>query len=111
MTTPEVQAEIRYAWLNSYSAAATASAIESIADEPVPYKISHLVARVFFRGIYFPPKGVWGWLKVVGQNRGSIFRIVKECFTKWGGAPGHHLDDSQIPAVSKPEIRELTLTK
>jgi radical SAM superfamily enzyme YgiQ (UPF0313 family) len=90
MTVPEVQTEIRHAWLNSYSAAATAHAIESIADEPVPYKISHLIARIFFRGIYFPPKGIWGWLKVVGQNRGSIFRIVKESFTKWNGAPGNH---------------------
>ena len=89
MTVPEVQAEIRHAWLNSYSGAATAHAIESIADEPVPYKISHLIARIFFRGIYFPPKGIWGWLKVVAQNRGSIFRIVKESFTKWNGAPGN----------------------
>jgi len=27
---------------------------------------------------------------VVAQNRGSIFRIVKESFTRWNGAPGHH---------------------
>jgi radical SAM superfamily enzyme YgiQ (UPF0313 family) len=90
MTVPEVQAEVRYAWLHSYSAEATAQAIESIADEPVPYKISHLIARIFFRGIYFPPSGIWGWLKVVAQNRGSIFRIVKESFTKWNGAPDNH---------------------
>jgi radical SAM superfamily enzyme YgiQ (UPF0313 family) len=91
MTIPQVQAEVRYAWLNSYSAAATAQAIESIADEPVPYKISHLIARIFFRGIYFPPKGAWGWLKVIALNRGSIFRIVRESFTKWGGAPGRRV--------------------
>lgn len=88
MTVSEVQAEVRYAWLNSYSATATAKAIESIADAPVPYKISHLVARIFFRGIYFPPKGICGWLRVIAQNRGPIFRIAKESFTKWGGAPG-----------------------
>ncbi len=85
MTIPQVQAEVRHAWMTSYSPEATARAIESIADEPVPYKISHLIARIFFRGIYFPPKGVWGWLKVVAQNRGSIFRIVKESFGKWNG--------------------------
>ena len=91
MTISEVQAEVRYAWLNSYSAAATAKAIESMADEPVPYKISHLIARIFFRGIYFPPQRTWGWLKVIAQNRGSIFRIVKESFTKWGGASGRRV--------------------
>ena len=88
MAISQVQDEVRYAWLNSYSSAATARAIESIADEPVPYKISHLIARIFFRGIYFPPKGAWGWMKVIAMNRGSIFRIVKESFTKWHGVPG-----------------------
>jgi radical SAM superfamily enzyme YgiQ (UPF0313 family) len=86
MTIPEVQAEVRQAWLDSYSPAATARAIESIAQEPVPYKISHFVARIFFRGIYFPPQGVWGWLKVIAQNRGSIYRIVRESFSNWHGS-------------------------
>ena len=54
----------------------------------MPYKISHFVARMFFRGIYFPPKGVWQWLKLIGQNRASVFRIVKESFTQWHGADG-----------------------
>ena len=93
MTIPEVQAEVRRAWLNSYDPAATAAALESIADEPVPYKISHLIARIFFRGIYFPPKGAWGWLKVVAQNRGSILRIVEDAFTRWNGKAGKaHLE-------------------
>jgi radical SAM superfamily enzyme YgiQ (UPF0313 family) len=88
MSIDEVQAEVRSAWADSYSAAANAAALESIADEPVPYKISHLIARIFFRGIYFPPKGMWGWLKVIAQNRGSIFRIVRESFTQWNGTAG-----------------------
>jgi radical SAM superfamily enzyme YgiQ (UPF0313 family) len=78
MTIAEVQAEVRHAWMTAYSPGATARAIESMADAPVPYKISHLIARIFFRGIYFPPKGAWGWLKVIAQNRASAFRIVKE---------------------------------
>ena len=93
MSIPEVQAEVRYAWENSYSPAATARALDSIAAEPAAYKISHLAARIFFRGIYFPPKGVWGWLKVVAQNRASILRVLRECFTKWNGA-----------AASKPSL-------
>jgi hypothetical protein len=86
MSIPEVQAEVRRAWSQSYSPAETARAIESIADEPVPYKISHLVARMFFRGIYFPPKGAWGWMKVIVQNRRSVFRLMRESFTQWHGA-------------------------
>jgi hypothetical protein len=76
---------VRYAWKNSYSPEATAAAIESIASAPAPYKISHLVSRLFFRGIYFPQKGTWGWLKLIAQNRRTIFRIVRESFTRWHG--------------------------
>jgi hypothetical protein len=80
-----VQDEVRYAWTNSYSPAATRRALDSIANEPVPYKISHLVSRLFFRGIYFPQKGAWKWLRLIAQNRASIFRIVRDSFTRWHG--------------------------
>jgi hypothetical protein len=60
--------------------------MSKIADAPVPFKISHLVARLCFRGIYFPQKGSLAWLKVMIENRGVIFRVVVESFTKWRGA-------------------------
>jgi radical SAM superfamily enzyme YgiQ (UPF0313 family) len=89
MTSSEVQAEIRHAWTNSYSPAATRQAIDSLGNEPVWYKISHLVARLFFRGIYLPQKGAWGWLKVMAQNRGAILHLIRESFaTDWRGAAG-----------------------
>jgi radical SAM superfamily enzyme YgiQ (UPF0313 family) len=86
ISVEQVQEEVRYAWANSYSPEATAAAIESIADAPVPYKISHLAARLFFRGIYFQQKGVWSWLRLLAQNRGVMFRIIRESFTQWNGA-------------------------
>jgi len=101
MSVSQVQTEVHGAWLNSYSAAATSRAIERIADEPAAYKISHLIARIFFRGIYFPPKGIWGWLKVIAQNRSPISRIVKDCVTNWRGQAA----DRGIPeaAATVPE--------
>ena len=88
MTGSEVQAEVQYAWTNSYSPAATRKAIDSIADQPVPYRISHLVARLFFRGIYFPQKSAWGWLKAIAQNRSALFHLIRESFTNRRGAAG-----------------------
>jgi radical SAM superfamily enzyme YgiQ (UPF0313 family) len=85
ITIPEVQEEVRYAWTNSYSPKANRRALDSIADEPVPYKISHLAARLFFRGIYFPQKGAWRWVKLIAENRGAIFQIIRESFTQWHG--------------------------
>jgi radical SAM superfamily enzyme YgiQ (UPF0313 family) len=86
MSAAEVQAEVRAAWLNAYSPAATTRALDAIANEPAAYKISHLIARIFFRGIYFSPKGVWGWLKIIVQNRVPVFRVLRESFTQWNGA-------------------------
>jgi radical SAM superfamily enzyme YgiQ (UPF0313 family) len=85
LTIPEVAAEVQYAWMNSYSPAATRQALDSMANEPAAYKISHLVSRLFFRGIYFPQKGAWKWLKLIVENRSSVWRIVRDSFTHWHG--------------------------
>jgi radical SAM superfamily enzyme YgiQ (UPF0313 family) len=82
-----VQDEVRYAWANSYSPEAIERAIESIDDEPAAYKISHLMSRFFFRGIYFPQKGAWSWIKMAMRNRRAIQRVVKDSIHRWHGAP------------------------
>jgi radical SAM superfamily enzyme YgiQ (UPF0313 family) len=105
MSVPEVQAEVRQAWLNSYSAAAMSRAIDYIADEPAAYKISHMIARIFFRGIYFPPRTAWGWLKVIAQHRVPIYRVVKDCFTNWhGAARSPHAEVPEIASTVQEEI-------
>ncbi|MGD0499283.1 MAG: radical SAM protein [Bryobacteraceae bacterium] len=88
MTVPEVQEEVRYAWRNSYSPDATWNAIQSIADEAVPYQISHFIARLFFRGIYFPRQGAWGWLKAITANRRTVAHLIRQSFTNWNGKAG-----------------------
>ncbi len=78
MSVTEVQTEVREAWTRSYSPEATRRALKAIAAAPVAYKISHLVARMFFRGIYFPQKGTWAWLRLILQNRAVISQLVRE---------------------------------
>jgi radical SAM superfamily enzyme YgiQ (UPF0313 family) len=85
ITIPEVEDEVRYAWTNAYSPAAIESALQSIAKEPAAYKISHLMSRLFFRGIYFPQKGAWQWLRLVVQNRRAVCRVVVDSFRRWNG--------------------------
>jgi len=43
----------------------------------------HLIARLFFQGIYFPQMGWWAWMKVIAQNRQTIFKLVGEAFRTW----------------------------
>jgi radical SAM superfamily enzyme YgiQ (UPF0313 family) len=86
MSVADVHEEVQQAWTHSYDPAATRRAMSKIADAPVPYKISHLIARLCFRGIYFPQKGSLAWLKVMIENRSVILRIILDSFTKWRGS-------------------------
>ncbi|MGI8468267.1 MAG: B12-binding domain-containing radical SAM protein [Pyrinomonadaceae bacterium] len=83
MTIDEAKAETFQAWSNSYSPERNAEAIEAIADKPIEARIGHLVARLFFRGIYFPQMGKKAWLKLLFQNRRTIFGLAKEGFSTW----------------------------
>ena len=84
MTIAEARFETNYAWTHSYSPHQNARAVAWLSDKPLNYRISHLVARLFFRGIYFPQMGWQAWLKVIGQNRHTILKLAKDCIrTGW----------------------------
>ena len=88
MTIPEAHAEVKYGWSRSYSPEAIAKAVDSLEHKPLGYRINILVARLCFRGIYFPQMGRFAWVKVIAQNRRTIFRLVKEGFrARRGGVP------------------------
>jgi len=76
MTISQARNETNQAWSQSYSPKRNEEAVEAIADAPLKYRISMLVARLFFRGIYFPQLGCKSWCKVIWQNRRTIFKLV-----------------------------------
>lgn len=86
MTIEEAKAETFQAWSQSYSPERNAQALESISDKPIEYRIGHLVARLFFRGIYFPQMNKRAWLKVIYQNRKPIAGLMKEGIGLWRSA-------------------------
>ena len=83
MTIPEVHREVAQAWSASYSSARITEALDSISHKSVEARIIHLIARLFFRGIYFPQMGWWAWIKVLAQNRQTIFKLVGEALGAW----------------------------
>jgi radical SAM superfamily enzyme YgiQ (UPF0313 family) len=99
MSIEEAHAEVKYGWAKSYSPEAIALAVRSFNHKPVAYRINILIARLCFRGIYFPQMGPMAWLKVFAQNAQTIGEIVKECFREWFvGMRKRHA--SQAPAAS-----------
>src|SRR5207244_11906333 len=80
MSIVESHAEVKYGWAHAYSPEALAQAVESLDDEPLGYRVNIFLARLCFRGIYFPMMGKMAWLKVVAQNRQTILKMVREGF-------------------------------
>ena len=76
MTIDQTHAEVNHAWSSSYSPEAIATAVNSIGE--TGQRINMLIARLAFRGIYFPMMGKWEWIKVIAQNRRTILQIVRE---------------------------------
>src|SRR5436190_3549610 len=80
MSIEEAHAEVNYGWSHSYSPEALAHAVNSLNDQPLGYRINIFLARLCFRGIYFPMLGKLAWLKVITENRHTIFKLVREAF-------------------------------
>jgi radical SAM superfamily enzyme YgiQ (UPF0313 family) len=86
MTIKQARAEVNLAWESSYSPERNAAAMQAISDAHVKYRISHLIARLFFRGIYFPQMNKRAWLKLIAQNRQTLFSLLREGMTMWRGS-------------------------
>src|SRR5712691_12719830 len=87
MTIAQAHAEVRYGWASSYSPEAMAQAVDSLRLKPLGYRINIFIARMCFRGIYFPQMGPLAWLKLIYQNRRTISSLVKQGFVAWHGRP------------------------
>jgi len=100
MTVEEAHAEVKYGWAQAYSPEGLAQAVDSLDSEPLGYRINIFLARICFRGIYFPMMGRLAWLKVVAENRHTIFKLVKEAFFGRSARPGNPRVDRSYEAVA-----------
>ncbi|MEO6588192.1 MAG: radical SAM protein [Pyrinomonadaceae bacterium] len=83
MTIEDAKDETFNAWARSYSPERNWEAIEAIKNAPIDTRIGHLVARLFFRGIYFPQMNKRAWVKLLFQNRKTILSLTKEGLLTW----------------------------
>jgi radical SAM superfamily enzyme YgiQ (UPF0313 family) len=78
MSIEEAHAEVRIGWANSYSPEAIEKAVDSLNDKALGYRINILIARLCFRGIYFPQMGRFAWVKTIFENRRTIFKLIQQ---------------------------------
>lgn len=96
MSIDQAQAEVNHAWTNSYSPKAIAAAVDALNHESLGYRINILIARLCFRGIYFPQMGKLDWLKVIARNRQTIFRLIKDGISLWRSGRKHRKMDQEV---------------
>jgi radical SAM superfamily enzyme YgiQ (UPF0313 family) len=82
MSIEEAHNEVKIGWANSYSPKAIEKAVDSLNDKPLGYRINILIARLCFRGIYFPQMGRFAWLKTIVENRHTILKLIMQGFGK-----------------------------
>ncbi len=109
MSVEEARTETNYAWERSYSPERNSEAIEAIRNEPLQYRVSHIVARLFFRGIYFPQMSKRAWLVLLFQNRKPLLSLLREGFSVWRKSrneqdPHHALQPETGTGVFRSEI-------
>lgn len=78
MTVAEAHSEVNYGWAHAYSPDALAKAVDALHDQPLGYRVNILLARLCFRGIYFPMMGRLAWVRLIAQNRRTILKLVKQ---------------------------------
>ena len=72
-----------------------------LSHKPLGYRINILIARLCFRGIYFPQMGRFAWLKAILENRRTIFKLT------WQGFFGGGLHAASPPVVAQPVSERL----
>jgi radical SAM superfamily enzyme YgiQ (UPF0313 family) len=102
----QAEAEVRHAWTSAYDPATTAAAMEWLEGRPVADQVIHLLARMAFRGIYFPQMTKRQWLRVLFENRGPIYRVISQAVDKKFGrktkskVASPHASPAPVPSPS-----------
>jgi len=103
MTIEEAHEEVKYGWAHAYSPEALAQAVDSLDDQPLGYRVNIFLARLCFRGIYFPMMGRLAWVKVIAQNRRTILSLVWEALrgrrTRGGNPDAPHPFPAMLSSV------------
>jgi len=74
----EAEAEVHEAWTRAYSPQATRDALRRISHRPLRERTVMFVARLAFRGIYFPQIRPWQWLLLLYRNGVTLSSLCYE---------------------------------
>ena len=79
MTSDEAEAEVRQSWSHCYSPETFRRSQKWMLEHDKPFgaQLVFFVARMLFRGIYFPQMDRWSWMKLLAQNASTLASLLK----------------------------------
>jgi len=78
--------------------------MERLATKSVAARVQHLLARIAFRGIYFPQMSRFQWFRVFSQNRRLAWDLFKQ---GWAGS-GRRAERESPPTTVGTESLQTT---
>jgi radical SAM superfamily enzyme YgiQ (UPF0313 family) len=78
LSAAQAEAEVQRAWTASYDPEANARAMRWLETKSLGDRLIHLLARLAFRGIYFPQMRKREWARLLVENRAPILQLLFE---------------------------------
>ena len=78
LSASQTEYEVSESWRRGYGRRAFARTQRWLTDnrKPFDHQVAFLVARLLFRGIYFPQSTRWSWVRLLAANAHTIARLV-----------------------------------
>ena len=83
ITVHQAHEELDQAWRRSYSPERNKQVVDLLTQRDLDIGLIHFLMRLFFRGIYVPQMTTTAWVRLIFQNRKSIFTLVRRGIAKY----------------------------
>jgi radical SAM superfamily enzyme YgiQ (UPF0313 family) len=100
ITVDQAHQELDQAWRRSYNPQRNKQVVDLLTERDLDIGLIHFLMRLFFRGIYVPQMTRTAWLKLIFQNRRSIFTLVRKGVAKYRKSHEHQTQKASAQAIN-----------
>ena len=100
ITVDQAHQELDQAWRRSYNPQRNKQVVDLLTERDLDIGLIHFLMRLFFRGIYVPQMTTTAWLKLIFQNRRSIFTLVRKAVAKYWQSHEHQTQKASAQVIN-----------
>src|SRR6185503_2542762 len=100
MTIDQAHAELDQAWRRTYSPQRNKQVVDLLSQRDLDIGATHFLMRLFFRGIYVPQMTTAAWIRLIFQNRKSVFTLVRKGIAKYRQSHEHQTQKASAQAMN-----------